>query len=174
MDILVVNDTNIFIDLISVDLLDDFFNLPIGVHTTDLVLNELTDESQSAAVRKHIKLKHLTVKRYSWTEVAEIVSFRATCHKNVSIADCSVWLYAKHNGYTLLTGDAKLRSSAQKSGVTVCGILGLFVRIFDMLVEDFKIIPPEVGAERLELLNKINNRLPSREIETRIKKWRFF
>ena len=45
MDILVVNDTNIFIDLISVDLLDDFFNLPIGVHTTDLVLNELTDES---------------------------------------------------------------------------------------------------------------------------------
>ena len=135
MDILVVNDTNIFIDLISVDLLDDFFNLPIGVHTTDLVLNELTDESQSAAVREHVKLKHLTVKRYSWTEVAEIVSFRATCHNNVSIADCSVWLYAKHNGYTLLTGDAKLRSSAQKSGVTVCGIL----RIFDMLVEDFKI-----------------------------------
>lgn len=163
MDILVVNDTNIFIDLISVDLLDDFFNLPIGVHTTDLVLNELTDESQSAAVREHVKLKHLTVKRYSWTEVAEIVSFRATCHNNVSIADCSVWLYAKHNGYTLLTGDAKLRSSAQKSGVTVCGIL----RIFDMLVEDFKIIPPEVGAERLELLDKINNRLPSREIETR-------
>ena len=67
-----------------------------------------------------------------------------------------------------MTGDAKLKSSAQKSGVSVCGIL----RVFDMLVEDFNIIPPDVGAERLELLYKINNRLPSREIESRIKKWR--
>lgn len=168
MDIIVVNDTNIFIDLISVDLLDDFFLLPIGIHTTDFVLNELTDESQSDAVQRHVSLKHLTVKRYSGTEVAEIVSFQATCHNNVSIADCSVWLYAKNNGYTLLTGDAKLRSSAQKSGVTVCGIL----RIFDMLVEEFGIISPNIGAERLELLYKINNRLPSREIESRIRKWR--
>ena len=52
--------------------------------------------------------------------------------------------------------------------MTVCGIL----RVFDMLVEDFNIIPSDVGAERLELLYKINNRLPSREIESRIKKWR--
>ncbi len=168
MDIIVVNDTNIFIDLISVDLLDDFFHLPIGIHTTDFVLNELTDENQSDAVQRHVSLKHLTVKRYSGTEVAEIVSFQATCHNNVSIADCSVWLYAKHNGYTLLTGDAKLRSSAQKSGVTVCGIL----RVFDMLVEEFGIISPNAGADRLELLYKINNRLPSREIESRIRKWR--
>ena len=168
MDIIVVNDTNIFIDLISVDLLDEFFHLPIGIHTTDFVLNELTDENQSFAVRKHVSLKHLTVKRFSGEEVAEIVSWQAACHNNVSVADCSVWLYAGRNGYTLLTGDAKLRSSALKSGVTVCGIL----RVFDMLVEDFGIIPPHVGADRLELLYKINNRLPSREIEHRVRKWR--
>ena len=77
MDIIVVNDTNIFIDLISVGLLDDFFHLPIEIHTTDFVLNELTDESQSAAVWRHVNSKHLTVKRYSGTEVAEIVSFQA-------------------------------------------------------------------------------------------------
>lgn len=167
MDIIVVNDTNIFIDLMSVDLLDDFFRLPIEIHTTDFVLNELTDESQHNAIQKHISLKHLTIKRHSGAEVAAIVSFQETCRNNISIADCSVWLYAKYNGYTLLTGDAKLRSSAQKSGVNVCGIL----RIFDMLVEDFKIISPDAGAKRLELLYKINNRLPSREIECRIRKW---
>lgn len=170
MDIIVVNDTNIFIDLISVDLLNDFFRLPIGIHTTDFVLNELTDKSQSDAVQRHVSLKHLTVKRYSGTEVAEIVSFHETCHNNVSIADCSVWLYAKNNGYTLLTGDARLRSSAQKSGVSVCGI----IYIFDMMVEVFKIIPPDVGAERLEMLYQINNRLPSREIENRIREWRLY
>lgn len=53
MDIIVVNDTNIFIDLMSVDLLDDFFRLPIEIHTTDFVLNELTDESQHNAIQKH-------------------------------------------------------------------------------------------------------------------------
>lgn len=168
MEIIVVNDTNIFIDLISVDLLDDFFHLPIGIHTTDFVLNELTDKSQSDAVQKHVNLKHLTVKQHSGAEVSEIVSFQETCQNNVSIADCSVWLYAGRNGYSLLTGDAKLRSSAQKSGVIVYGIL----RIFDMLVDEFGIIPPSLGAERLELLYKINNRLPSREIESRVIKWK--
>lgn len=42
MGTIVVNDTNIFIDLISVDLLDEFFSLPIDIHTTDFVINELT------------------------------------------------------------------------------------------------------------------------------------
>ena len=167
MDIIVVNDTNIFIDLISAGLLDDFFHLPIGIHTTDFVLNELTDRSQSEAVQRHVDLGHLTVKQHSGKEVVEIVSFQANCHNNVSVADCSVWLYAKRHGYTLLTGDAKLRNSAQKSGVTVWGIL----RIFDMLVDEFKIIPPRVGAERLERLYQRNNRLPSREIENRVGKW---
>ena len=32
METIVVNDTNIFIDLISVDLLDEFFSLPIDIH----------------------------------------------------------------------------------------------------------------------------------------------
>ena len=50
----------------------------------------------------------------------------------------------------------------------VYGIL----RIFDMLVDEFGIIPPSLGAERLELLYKINNRLPSREIESRVIKWK--
>ena len=67
-----------------------------------------------------------------------------------------------------MTGDAKLRSSAQSSGVTVYGILS----IFDMLVDEYKIILPDVGAERLERLYKINNRLPSREVENRVRKWR--
>lgn len=53
----------------------------------------------------------------------------------MSIADYSVWLYAEKNNYTLLTGDGKLRKSASKSGVEVCGIL----KIFDMLVEDYQL-----------------------------------
>ena len=67
-----------------------------------------------------------------------------------------------------MTGDGKLRKSASKSGVEVCGIL----KILDMLVEDYQIISKQNGADMLEKLFKINNRLPSREIENRLNKWR--
>lgn len=53
MDI-VVNDTNIFIDLYSVGLIDAFFNLPFEVHTVDFVVNEIEDEQQSLLVNQLI------------------------------------------------------------------------------------------------------------------------
>lgn len=161
MEIIVVNDTNIFIDLMSVDLLDDFFRLPIEIHTTDFVLNELTDESQHNAIQKHISLKHLTVKGHSGAEVAAIVSFQETCRNNVSIADCSVWLYAKYNGYTLLTGDAKLRSSAQKSGVNVCGILRIFGN--KITIGNNVLIAPNVQIYTATHPIKLNERLTPTE-----------
>lgn len=167
MKTIVVNDTNIFIDLISVDLLDAFFNLPIYIHTTDFVLNELTEPIQQQKVRFYIKHNKLTIKRHSSFEVFEIAKFHDSCDNNVSITDCSVWLYAKKNNYSLLTGDNKLRKSASKSGVEVYGIL----KIFDMLVEDYQIISKQNGADMLEKLFKINNRLPSHEISNRINKW---
>lgn len=168
MGTVVVNDTNIFIDLISVDLLDEFFSLPIDIHTTDFVVNELTEPSQQKKVKSYIKQNKLTVKRHSAMEVMEIAEFQTACDNNVSITDCSVWLYAKKNNFTLLTGDGKLRKSAGKSGVEVCGML----KIFDMLVDDYQIISKKNGANMLEKLFKINNRLPSREIENRINRWR--
>ena len=49
MDI-IVNDTNIFIDLHTSGLLNEFLNLPIEVHTVDFVISELTDDEQRQAV----------------------------------------------------------------------------------------------------------------------------
>ena len=46
METVVVNDTNIFIDLLSIDLLDEFFLLPLSIHTNDFIINELTEPSQ--------------------------------------------------------------------------------------------------------------------------------
>lgn len=60
MDI-VVNDTNIFIDLYSVGLIDAFFNLPFEVHTVDFVVNEIEDEQQSLLVNQLIDNGRLTV-----------------------------------------------------------------------------------------------------------------
>ena len=46
MEIVVVSDTNIFIDLYKVGLLDEFFSLTINVHTTDLIVHELKVKEQ--------------------------------------------------------------------------------------------------------------------------------
>lgn len=43
---IVVNDTNIFIDLHSIGLLEQFFELPIKVHTVDFIVNELINSEQ--------------------------------------------------------------------------------------------------------------------------------
>ena len=39
MEIVVVSDTNIFIDLYTADLLDEFFSLTIHIHTTDFIIH---------------------------------------------------------------------------------------------------------------------------------------
>ena len=38
---LVISDTNILLDLISVDMLEDFFSLPCDFSTTDFVISEI-------------------------------------------------------------------------------------------------------------------------------------
>ena len=78
MRTIVVNDTNIFIDLISVDLLDEFFSLPIDIHITDFVIHELTEPLQQEKVESFIKQNKLTVKLHSAIEVMEIAEFQTS------------------------------------------------------------------------------------------------
>ena len=104
---IVVNDTNIFIDLHSIRLLDQFFELPITVHTVDFVINELTDEVQFKAINKYIENGKLKVQSFEADELLEIIELQSKTGGNVSIPDCAVWNYAKKHNYTLLTGDGE-------------------------------------------------------------------
>jgi len=66
---IVVSDTNIFLDLISVNLLDSFFLLPCDICTTDFVINEIIQPLQIQAIDKFIKSKnwksyHLTFQNF--------------------------------------------------------------------------------------------------------------
>lgn len=47
MEVIVVSDTNVFIDLISVGLHELFLSLPMEVHTTDMVIYEVKRKGQS-------------------------------------------------------------------------------------------------------------------------------
>ncbi len=165
MDI-VVNDTNIFVDLISVDLLEASFRLPITFHTVDYVIAEITNEEQKTKINALIRNGSLFVKGFDEVELYEIVSLYDVRCNNVSVTDCAVWYYAKKNNYRILTGDGKLRRSATEDGVIVSGILF----ITDMLVE-CNIIDKTVMADKLKRLGNLNKRLPKKLIEERINKY---
>ena len=166
MESIVVSDTNIFIDLVKLDLLGDFFLLPWDIHTTDFVINELTDPEQNAAVTAFIKRNRLTVGKLSAEEVGEVVDKSNETGGRISITDFSVCHYAKKNGYTLLTGDRNLRKVATAEGISVHGILFLF----DELVAH-AILPPRLAVEIITKLKGINTRLPFDEVDSRIKYW---
>ena len=113
---IIVNDTNIFIDLYSCNLLDDFFMLPYNIHTTDFVMNELKEDEQRKVVTKFRNSGQLTIKSFDPHEILSIWEYYRMANKvcNLSIEDCSVLKYTKSlNGARLLTGDKTLRTRAE-------------------------------------------------------------
>ena len=56
---IVVNDTNVFIDLIHAGLIDQFFQIPLEVHTTDFVVGELEEPEQQAIINNLIEITNL-------------------------------------------------------------------------------------------------------------------
>ena len=164
---LVISDTNILLDLISVDMLEVFFSLPCDFSTTDFVISEIIQPAQIKAIEKFTKSKKLDVVSFGFEEIIEINDIHTNNTNNASITDCSVWYYAKKTGGRLLTGDGKLRKSAEADNVKVSGIL----YIFDNLVE-YEILEKNKAADLLEQLMQINMRLQKGECEKRILKWR--
>lgn len=166
---IVVNDTNVFIDLYEVGLLEEFFSLPWEVHTTDFVMLELQREGQHETVARYKADKRLIVPVFEAKEMLEIgIMYQQHVNgTNLSLTDCSVWYYAKVNNYILLTGDRKLRSVSTYDGVEVHGV----IYVFDSLVE-LEIISCQVAVEKLQQLYRINPRLPKEEIDKRINLWK--
>ncbi len=169
MEKIVVSDTNIFIDLISVNLLDGFFGLPWEIHTADMVIKELKDSCQRAAVETFRQQGRLKVSCFDGKEMIELMRMRnqALHSSNVSIQDCSVWKLARNLGCSLLTGDNRLRKVAQKDHVEVHGILYLFDRMLE-----HQVIGHETAISKLQSLYSINSRLPKDEIDKRLELWK--
>lgn len=162
---LAVNDANIFIDLFDIDLLQMFFELNIELHTTDLVINELDPEQKLPVLEKAARGK-ITVKKFSEDELDEIRKLEKK-RGALSIQDWSVFYYAKQMNVMILTGDNTLRKEAKSKGFEVHGIIWLL----DQMVSQ-KTIKSKQAIEKLEALMKINQRLPKKDCEEKIKEWK--
>lgn len=166
---IVLNDTNIIIDLMSVNLFDSLFHLPWEVHITDMVKEELTHERQHTLVEKAIGRRCLLVDSFTGEEIGEIherheqISQRA----NLSVCDCSVWYASEKHGYTVLTGDKKLRKVVEECGIEAHGIL----YVIQAMVDE-QLISPSEAINMLKRLQAFNQRLPKNDIDIYVNKWK--
>lgn len=164
---ILVNDTNIFIDLHSVGLLEEMCRLPYEIHTVDFVVAEIADADQRRIFDELVARGEISVDGFTADEVIEIVEEHSSVSGNLSIPDCSVCYFARKHNVPMLTGDRRLRRYAEEQSIEVHGILF----IFDELVRH-DIISTSMAADRLEELFAINARLPKAEIRDRINRWR--
>ena len=161
----VVNDTNILIDLFNAGLLPYCRKLNLEFRTLDVVINEIEVPDQHAAVQRIIDEGTLTVYSLSSEQMRNVLQRVAEYHGvcNLSVEDISVMVYAIDNDCRLLTGDKKLREKATLENVKVSGIIYLT----DLLMKE-AVIANEEMVLALERLLASNNRLPKKLIKERI------
>lgn len=163
---LIVTDTNVFFDMMSIEVLPDFFGLDFEICTTDFVVNEIFRIDQAEQIQNFIRSKQLTVYKLTSDEIEEVVNLK-TKRNLRRITDKSVLWKALQLKCRLVTGDKNLRSEAEEQGLEVNGSLW----VIKTLVET-KIIVPNFAAELLEKLKTVNDSLPKEEIDKLIKKYK--
>jgi rRNA-processing protein FCF1 len=164
---LVVSDTNIFLDLLSIDLLSTFFLLNYDFYTTDFIIAEIKNKTQKSRIQEFINNNKLIIKSFDYLETQELYLLFNIAKQGLSIEDCSVWQCAKNMQAHLLTGDSRLRKQVEKQGIIqVSGI----IFIFDELIRENK-ISKQLAHEKLKKLMSINSRLPQKLCKERLTLW---
>lgn len=158
-----VTDANIFIDLIKLDMLGFLFNLDLEIHTTYEVYNQLNSEQEKIA-QNFVQSGLLILYSFTPEELEELN--KIDFPPGLEIADRSVYYYASVSEALILSGDRKLKKFCESKHNNVKGIIW----VFDQIVKN-ELIPVKNAAEKMELLLKINSRLPYEECQQRIKKW---
>lgn len=162
--VVVVNDTSVLIDLIDMHLLDRYTELGWELRTTDLIIEELSDDDQFEKVKELINKESLFVDSFD-SQTMLTLSDMSVNHANLSIEDCSVWYSAKTMGAILMTADKNLRKTAGKDGVEVHGGLYVVQRLLDV-----GSISADEAIFALQSLKAKNQRAPITEVERLIEK----
>ena len=163
--IIVVNDANILIDLLKIDLCDQFFQLNFEFNTSDFIMAEVK-EPNVHLLNQYVKRKKLLVRHFGFEEITEIIKLNQEYNK-LSLADCSCLILCQKLNAILLTGERQLTRIAEKTGIETHGCLW----IFEQLILK-KVISYDLAINKLESLVLQNTRLPENECRKYLQKWR--
>jgi predicted nucleic acid-binding protein len=160
---LLVTDTNILIDLLTVNLEGLLFQIGAEICTTDFVMGELTQNDERERMEKFEKAEQLRV--VSFEDVGPILTMPIK-RNGLKIADRSALFVAQQEKAVLLSGDGDLRKEAQEKGGEVHGAIWLF----EIFVEQL-LIAPNDAYEVLAAMLSVGRRLPEGVIEGLAVKW---
>ncbi len=161
---LIITDTNVFFDIISIGVLPEFFALGFEIFTTDFVVREILESDQKIQIESFIRAKKLNVFKLTAEEVEKIRKFR-TMRLFKGITDKTVLWKSYQLKCPLLTGDKKLRNEAEDLKIKVHGSIWVINEFIEK-----EIITKIKGAELLGKLKLINASLPHDEIDKLIKR----
>lgn len=170
--LLVVQDTNLLIDLHCGDLFSCVFDAttPWQVHIPDLILAELLRGTGpvASALRPYQQDGRFITGALDGQQVVEAATLQSA-HRALTLEDCAAFVYAQAHGGILLTGDRPLRTFAQSKHLPVHGILW----VLDQLVDEWQVLSPTAGHQALTriLAPDAGRRLPVAECATRLGRW---
>ena len=167
---IIVEDTNIIIDLFNVGLLQFCKKMDIVFHTTEFVIKEIKRPEQRSTLKGLISNEELKMVVFNIEEMLQLANLEEECRStnNLSTADCSVVLLAERLGCRLLTADQKLVHFAQSRGLETSGFLWLT----DKMVEKGIVSPKDMG-EYLNRYLETNKRAPEKEVNERIAQYNY-
>jgi len=152
-------DTNVFLDMLSVDSLPQIFELNLKITTVDFVLSEINQKDQADQLNYFVKSQKLEVYRFSPDDIADIINMK-TKRNLRRITDKSVLWKALNIQCLLLTGDKNLRKEAEENGLEVRGSLWVISQL-----QKANILSNNSAILLLEKLKLQNQSLPKNEID---------
>jgi predicted nucleic acid-binding protein len=155
-----VIDTNILIDLQAGRILRPIFGLALYLMTTDLLLEEFRGSDLA-----QLEDRGLIRCELAPADVEELARLRAQ-YTRLSIPDLSALVLAHKTRSMLLTGEADLRSIAQRRGLTVHGTLW----VLDEMIR-CGLVPRLVASKALQRMMQGNSRLPAAQCKARLAQW---
>ena len=166
---IIVEDTNILIDLFNTGLLQFCRKMDIEFHTTDFVVREIKKPEQLSTVKGLVINKELNMDVFTIDEMLQLVNLKEECRgtNNLTKADCSVVMLAERLGCRLLTADQKMVHFAQSRGLEASGLLWLT----DEMVEK-GVVRPQDMIVYLDRYLDSNKRAPEKEVSKRIAQYK--
>lgn len=129
----IINDTNIWIDLKLTNIIEKVFLLPYELAVPDILYNdELKDMDGELLEANGIKIIEMTN-----DEVVETAE-RSGMTNRVSFNDLTTLVVAKSRGYILVTGDGNLRKIAKSENVELRGTIWLIDEMVSNNILEFK------------------------------------
>ena len=90
---IIINDANILIDLLKIDLVDSFFQLPYQMHTTEEVLAEV-EETNKKVFETYVNANQFHVKVFEYPEIVNITQLLEK-YSSLSFQDCGCFFYSE-------------------------------------------------------------------------------